>query len=102
MLAHLLALLLGLLLAQLLAGALGEHCDGGACWPGREACVRDDKERPPVQPAFHLMDDSCGENDPNAPFFDPVHGVMHFFHQKVRRSLRLRCSLSHGSFFLMV
>lgn len=62
--------------------AAAEHCVGGACWPGREACVHADPDRPPVQPTFHLMDSSCGENDPNGIFFDPVHGVLHFFHQK--------------------
>ena len=24
----------------------------------------------------------CDENDPNGPFFDPVHGVIHHFYQK--------------------
>ena len=23
----------------------------------------------------------CGENDPNGPVFDPVHGVIHHFYQ---------------------
>lgn len=31
---------------------------------------------------FHLMDQhGCGENDPNGPVFDPVHGVIHHFYQ---------------------
>lgn len=33
-------------------------------------------------PWFHLMDQfGCGENDPNGPVFDPVHGVIHHFYQ---------------------
>ena len=28
-------------------------------------------------PQYHVMDKSCDENDPNAPFFDVVHGVYH-------------------------
>jgi hypothetical protein len=61
--------------------AVAERCAGGACVPGRERC-RDDPGRPRIQPAFHLMDSSCGENDPNGIFHDPVHGLLHFFHQK--------------------
>jgi len=30
---------------------------------------------------YHVKDLSCGENDPNFPFFDPVHGVYHLFYQ---------------------
>ena len=33
-------------------------------------------------PQYHVMDRSCDENDPNAPFFDAVHGVFHLFYQK--------------------
>ena len=32
-------------------------------------------------PQFHVRDLSCGENDPNGPVFDPVHGVVHHFYQ---------------------
>jgi sucrose-6-phosphate hydrolase SacC (GH32 family) len=29
-----------------------------------------------------MMDQQgCGENDPNGPVFDPVHGVIHHFYQ---------------------
>ena len=35
-----------------------------------------------TSPAYHLMDQhGCGENDPNGPVFDPVHGVIHHFYQ---------------------
>ena len=50
--------------------------DGGKvapCGPGNEQCgpPLDPKSRP----RFHIMDSTCGENDPNFPFFDEVHGV---------------------------
>ena len=33
-------------------------------------------------PTYHLIDQQgCGENDPNSPVFDPVHGVIHHFYQ---------------------
>merc|ERR1711965_1258705 len=47
-------------------------------FPGKESCG------PPFAnaPTFHLMDQhGCGENDPNGPVFDPVHGVIHHFYQ---------------------
>ena len=31
--------------------------------------------------AFHPQDLSCGENDPNAPSYDPKHGVYHLMYQ---------------------
>ena len=33
-------------------------------------------------PQYHVMDKTCDENDPNAPFFDAVHGFYHLFYQK--------------------
>ena len=52
----------------------------GACGPGREFCG--EPFAPETSPAFHLMDQhGCGENDPNGPVFDPVHGVVHHFYQ---------------------
>lgn len=43
------------------------------CAPGNQEC-------PPgpfgvATPQYHVRDASCGENDPNGPSFDPVHGV---------------------------
>ena len=54
--------------------------NSGPCKPGREFCG---KPFPPAtSPAYHLMDQhGCGENDPNGPVFDPVHGVIHHFYQ---------------------
>eukprot|EP01052_Picozoa_sp_SAG31_P016645 SAG31_NODE_1109_length_9860_cov_22.119353_8_plen_541_part_00 len=53
------------------------QCVGGPCGPGREQCG------PvfPVMPRFHIKDVSCDENDPNGPFYDPVHGMYHLFFQ---------------------
>eukprot|EP00937_MAST-01D_sp_MAST-1D-sp2_P002982 g2982.t1 len=37
---------------------------------------------PNARPKFHLVDEhGCGLNDPNGPFWDPVHGVAHVFYQ---------------------
>ena len=49
------------------------------CAPGNQMC-------PPgpfgdTAPQFHVRDLSCGENDPNGPVFDPVHGVYHLHYQ---------------------
>lgn len=77
----------------LLAGVVGalsegrlENCtdaDGhnpGPCMPGREQCGPSFPAA--LSPSFHLMDrQGCGENDPNSPVFDPVHGVIHHFYQ---------------------
>jgi len=49
------------------------------CGPGNQMC-------PPgpfgsSAPQFHVRDQSCGENDPNGPVYDPVHGVYHLHYQ---------------------
>eukprot|EP00729_Bicosta_minor_P024106 gene24106-31348_t len=49
------------------------------CGPGNQVC-------PPGPfgkntPQFHVKDASCGENDPNGPSYDPVHGVYHLHYQ---------------------
>ncbi|KAJ1449760.1 glycosyl hydrolase [Pelagophyceae sp. CCMP2097] len=50
----------------------------GPCGPGREFCG----DAFAAAPAYHLVDRrGCGENDPNGPVFDPVHGVVHHFYQ---------------------
>ena len=45
-------------------------------------CSRQQLWPKPTPPRFHVMDRSCDENDPNAPFFDAKHGVYHLFYQK--------------------
>jgi sucrose-6-phosphate hydrolase SacC (GH32 family) len=53
-------------------------CLNGPCYPGNEFCGKPFENAP----KFHLMDQhGCGENDPNGPVFDPVHGVVHHFYQ---------------------
>ena len=48
------------------------------CVPGNDHCAAPFADAP----AFHLMDQhGCGENDPNGPIYDPVHGVLHHFYQ---------------------
>jgi len=56
----------------------GSMCLNGPCQPGNEFCGAPFENAP----MFHLMDQhGCGENDPNGPVFDPVHGVIHHFYQ---------------------
>ncbi|KAL1518961.1 hypothetical protein AB1Y20_003231 [Prymnesium parvum] len=59
-------------------GCTGPSGGSGPCLPGNEYCAAPFSNAP----AFHLMDQhGCGENDPNGPVFDPVHGVIHHFYQ---------------------
>ena len=52
----------------------------GPCRPGREQCGPSFSKT--LNPSYHLIDQQgCGENDPNSPVFDPVHGVIHHFYQ---------------------
>ena len=41
------------------------------CGPGNQVCPPGPFGR--KTPQFHVRDDSCGENDPNGPSYDPVH-----------------------------
>lgn len=43
------------------------------CGPGNEKCTS--PQDPNGRPRFHIKDLTCGENDPNFPFFDEVHGI---------------------------
>jgi sucrose-6-phosphate hydrolase SacC (GH32 family) len=45
-------------------------------------CSRQQLWPKPTPPHFHVMDHTCDENDPNAPFYDAKHGVYHLFYQK--------------------
>jgi sucrose-6-phosphate hydrolase SacC (GH32 family) len=71
--------------AALVSTALASTCIdekgvSGPCMPGHEFCGEPFPKD--SSPAFHLMDQhGCGENDPNGPVFDPVHGVIHHFYQ---------------------
>eukprot|EP00316_Scyphosphaera_apsteinii_P000801 CAMPEP_0119304042 /NCGR_PEP_ID=MMETSP1333-20130426/5366_1 /TAXON_ID=418940 /ORGANISM="Scyphosphaera apsteinii, Strain RCC1455" /LENGTH=526 /DNA_ID=CAMNT_0007306853 /DNA_START=97 /DNA_END=1677 /DNA_ORIENTATION=+ len=63
-------------------------CLNGPCYPGNEFCNKPFTDAP----KFHLMDQhGCGENDPNGPVFDPVHGVVHHFYQ-----IHLAAQPGHG------
>ena len=67
-----------MLLALLAPATLASTCLNGPCAPGNDFCGQPFKQAP----TFHLMDQhGCGENDPNGPIFDPVHGVIHHFYQ---------------------
>jgi sucrose-6-phosphate hydrolase SacC (GH32 family) len=69
-----------------LSGAWTTNCtnDGGATWgpcgPGREDCGPPFSD--PATPQYHPRSASCGENDPNFSFYDPLHGLYHHFWQE--------------------
>lgn len=48
------------------------------CAPGNSDC---NASSPPPLPRYHVIDYSCGENDPNGPCYDEKHGVYHLFYQ---------------------
>jgi len=49
------------------------------CQPGNQECSQFGFDA--TSPQFHVRDNSCGENDPNGPVYDPVHGVYHLHYQ---------------------
>ncbi len=49
--------------------------------PCGPACQRCGSSFPSTAPQFHVRDDSCSINDPNFPFWDPLHGLYHLFYQ---------------------
>merc|ERR1740121_2701544 len=49
------------------------------CAPGNQECSQFGFGAD--TPQFHVRDNSCGENDPNGPVYDPVHGVYHLHYQ---------------------
>jgi hypothetical protein len=58
-----------------------QTCVGGPCGPAHQTCDSDFRPGAGAQtwqvPQFHLKDASCFVNDPNAPFYDEVHGMYH-------------------------
>ena len=53
--------------------AVGSHSsDGGA---GTSPCATS------LTPQYHIKDRSCAMNDPNGPFYDPLHRIYHVFWQ---------------------
>ena len=75
------AVLLGWLIV--VADASTDQCwkDGkvSPCGPGNDQCGP--PQDPNARPKFHVKDLTCGENDPNFPFFDEVHGLYHLMYQ---------------------
>jgi len=49
------------------------------CGPGNDQCTPPKDQA--TRPVFHVMDKTCAENDPNFPFYDPVHGMYHLMYQ---------------------
>ncbi|CAE7947125.1 CWINV4 [Symbiodinium sp. KB8] len=58
------------------AGGRHVNCRDGPCAPGNDRCIGSSPTY-----TFHLADPTCDINDPNGPFYDPVHGVYHNFYQ---------------------
>ena len=56
------------------SNAAGAAC--GPCGPGCEQCGPPLSLQPGA-PQYHVHDYSCGENDPNFPFYDNLHGLYH-------------------------
>jgi len=54
------------------------NCTNGPCSPTNQMCIASNN-KPTYR--YHLADPSCDINDPNGPFYDPVHGVYHNFYQ---------------------
>lgn len=50
----------------------------GPCQKGREFCG---PLFGPTSPQFHIQDQTCGENDPNFPLYDPINKLYHHFWQ---------------------
>ena len=80
-----LLLLLLLLVAASLraASSFGTTCvneQQQAC-PCGPPCQQCGAAFPPSSPMFHIRDNTCGINDPNFPFWDPLHGLYHLFYQ---------------------
>ena len=62
----------------MVGAAFSTTCTHGPCYPGNDQCGAPHAGAP----QFHLVDQhGCGLNDPNGPFWDPVHGVAHVFYQ---------------------
>ena len=51
------------------------------CRPGHQTCPPVSLNQYVTAPQFHVKDASCGENDPNGPSYDPVHGMYHLHYQ---------------------
>jgi len=82
----------GAMLAQSRASRPFSQCLGGPCMPDNGGPKEQCGEPFTDAPMFHLMDQrGCGENDPNGPVFDPVHGVIHHFYQ-----IHLSAAPGHG------
>ena len=81
-------MLASILAATLVSATLADvsQCvaEGGKttpCRPGHQTCPPVSLNQYVTAPQFHVKDASCGENDPNGPSYDPVHGVYHLHYQ---------------------
>jgi hypothetical protein len=61
---------------EITTGNMKGHCHNVLCPDCGSGVIRG-----PGVTKFHLRDNSCGNNDPNAQFYDPVHKLYHTFFQ---------------------
>lgn len=73
------------LLLSLITLALSDHLcydtfgNSCSCGPGCDQCSPHPFDQ--STPQYHVRDLSCGENDPNFPFFDAKHNLYHLMYQ---------------------
>jgi hypothetical protein len=69
--------------SQCLAGPCGPSSLGCEDTPVGAVCPAQECARPfgLDAPRFHVRGTSCGLNDPNGPWWDPIHGFYHLFWQ---------------------
>lgn len=78
------------------AGAASKDPDSATCrcGPGYERCGSlYDASR---APGYHLMDSSCAQNDPCAPFYDPLHQRYHLMYVRRNSSFPAAVSVAHA------
>ena len=61
---------------KITSGNMKGHCHNELCPTCGSGVISG-----PGATKFHLRDNSCGNNDPNAQFYDPVHKLYHTFFQ---------------------
>jgi beta-fructofuranosidase len=67
------------------ASSIGDHLcydttgNSCSCGPGCDQCSPHPFDQ--TTPQFHVRDLSCGENDPNFPFYDSKHNLYHLMYQ---------------------
>ena len=61
---------------RITTGNMKGHCHMALCPECGSGVIRG-----PAATRYHLRDNACGNNDPNAGFYDPLHKLYHLFYQ---------------------